>query len=60
MGEELRAEELRQRAEAVLVSDAAIYQPSSDKLRLIDSSGIIGERPGRKHDQLDQFNNQPW
>ncbi len=60
MGEELRAAELRQRAEAVLVSDAAIYQPSSDKLRLIDSSGIIGEGRAGSTIRLDQFNNQPW
>jgi tetratricopeptide (TPR) repeat protein len=60
MGEELRAAELRQKAEAVLVSDAAIYQPSSDKLRLIDSSGIIGEGRAGSTIRLDQFNNQPW
>ena len=60
MGEELRAAELRQRAEAVLVNDAVIYQPSSDKLRLIDSSGIIGEGRAGSTIKLDQFNNQPW
>jgi len=60
MGEELKAAEFRQRAEAMLVSDAAIYPPSSDKLRLIDSSGIIGKGRAGSTIKLDQFNNQPW
>ncbi|MEC7126820.1 MAG: tetratricopeptide repeat protein, partial [Pseudomonadota bacterium] len=60
MGEELKAAEMRQRAEAVLVSDVAIYRSSSDKLRLIDSSGIIGKGRAGSTIKLDQFNNQPW
>jgi len=60
MGEELRAAELRQRAEAVLASHAAIYRSSSDKLRLIDSSGINGKGRAGSTIRLDQFDNQPW
>ena len=60
MGEELRAAELRQKAEAVLVSDAAIYRPSSDKLRLIDSSGVIGKGRAGNMIKLVQLKNQPW
>ena len=60
MGEELKAVELRQRAEAVLVSDVAIYRSSSDKLRLIDYSGIIGKGRAGSTIRLDQFDNQPW
>ena len=60
MGEELRAAELRQRAEALQVSDAAIYRSSSDKLRVIDSSGIIRKGRAGSTIKLDQLNNQPW
>ena len=60
MGEELRAAELRQRAEAVLLSHTAIYQSSSDKLRLIDSAGIIGKGRAGSTIRLDQLDNQPW
>ena len=60
MGQELKAAELRQRAEAVLLSQTAIYQSSSDKLRLIDSSGIIGKGRAGRTIRLDQFDNQPW
>ena len=60
MGEDSLAAELRQKAETVLVSDAAIYQPSSEKLRLIDSSRIIGKGRTGTSIKMDQFNNQLW
>ena len=41
LGDELEAEDLRQSAEEVVAGNAAIYQPSSHKLRVIDSSNIL-------------------
>jgi hypothetical protein len=39
----LEAEDLRQSAEEVVAGNAAIYQPSSHKLRVIDSSNILND-----------------
>ena len=60
MGDESRAEELRQKAQVVLVSDEAIYRPSSEKLRLIDSSGIVGKGRAGTTISMDRFDNQSW
>ena len=43
LGDELEAEDLRQSAEEVVAGNAAIYQPSSNKLRVIDSSNILND-----------------
>jgi two-component SAPR family response regulator len=43
LGDELEAEDLRQSAEEVVAGNAAIYQPSSQKLRVIDSSNILND-----------------
>ena len=43
LGEEVEAEELRQTADAVLAGNAAIYQPSSERLRVIDNSSILND-----------------
>ena len=60
MGDESRAEELRQKAQVVLASDEAIYRPSSEKLRLIDSSGIVGKGRAGTTISMDRFDNQSW
>lgn len=43
LGDETEAEDLRQSAETVVAGNAAIYQPSSQKLRVIDSSNILND-----------------
>ena len=43
LGDELEAEDLRQSAEEVVADNAAIYQPSSQRLRVIDSSNILND-----------------
>ena len=40
-GNESRAENLRESAEQLIAQNAEIYQPSDDKLRIIDSSSIL-------------------
>lgn len=43
LGDETQAEDLRQSAEEVVAGNAAIYQPSSQKLRVIDSSNMLND-----------------